>query len=396
MSNGIEIGGFCDPQFKAVQDVFARNFEQFDELGASLAVTLNGKFMMDIWGGWADAAKTRPWEENTIVCVFSITKIMTSICILMLCEQGLLDLNSPVSKYWPEFGQNGKEKILIKHILGHTAGIPSWDESFSREEFLNWEKMIKLLEKQKPWWEPGAWGGYHAFTFGFILGEIVKRVTGKTLSTYFKENVAQPLEADFTIGIPIKYEKRVAEIIPPDIPFNDLLEKGSIIYKILGIPAGWTLGGDMTKEFVKFCNTSAFRKFDLPATNGFANARSVAKIASAVACGGNIDGVHLLSQKSVSEALKEQFNGKGYLFIEGIRYGTGFGLPSDSLPIKNPNTLFWTGWGGSSCIIDMDTKLCISYTMNKLRLEAPEVTKKNKFVSYSRANQIVSAVYEAL
>ncbi len=159
MSNGISIGGFCDPQFKAVQDAFEKNFDQFDDLGASAAVTLNGKFVMDIWGGWADTAKTRSWEENTIVCVFSITKIMTSICILKLCEQGLLDLNAPVSKYWSEFGQNGKEKILIKHVLGHTAGIPSWDEQFSREDFLNWEKMIKLLEKQKPWWEPGTWGG---------------------------------------------------------------------------------------------------------------------------------------------------------------------------------------------------------------------------------------------
>ncbi|KKN26231.1 hypothetical protein LCGC14_0876760 [marine sediment metagenome] len=396
MPNSIEIKGFCNPQFKAVQDVFAENFELFDEVGASLAVTLNGKFVMDIWGGYTDATKTRLWEENTIVCVFSITKIMTSICILILVERGLIDLNHPVSKYWPEFGQNGKEKILIKHVLGHTAGIPSWDELFPREEFLNWEKMIKLLVKQKPWWEPGTMGGYHAFTFGFILGEVVKRVTGKTLSTFFKENVAQTLDADFTIGIPIEYQKRVADLIPPDIPFNDLLEKGSIIYKILGIPSGWTLGGDGTKEFVKFCNTRAFRKFDLPATNGFGNARSVARIASAIACGGNIDDVHLLSQKTLNEALKEQFNGKGYLFVEGIRYGTGFGLPSDILPIKNPNTLFWTGWGGCSCIMDMDAKLCISYMMNRMRLESPEVSRKNKFVSYSRANRIASSVYEVL
>ncbi|KKK53631.1 hypothetical protein LCGC14_3092860 [marine sediment metagenome] len=239
-------------------------------------------------------------------------------------------------------------------------------------------------------------GGYHAFTFGFILGEIVKRVTGKTLSTYFKENVAQPLDADFIIGVPRKYQKRIAELMPPDIPFNDLLEEGSIIYKILGIPAGWTLGGPNTKEFVKFCNTPDFREFDLPATLGFANARSVAKVGSLVACGGSVDNVRILSQKSLTEALKEQFNGKGHVFIEGIRYGTGFGLPSEVLPIKNPNTLFWTGWGGCSCIMDMDAKLCVTYTMNKMRLESPEVTRENKFVSYSRANQIVSAVYDSL
>ena len=396
MSKGIKIKGFCNPQFKVVQDVFAKNFEQFDEFGASLAVTLNGKFVIDIWAGWADAAKTRSWDEDTIVCVFSTTKIMSSICILMLSEQGFLDINDPVSKYWPEFGQNGKEKILIKHVLGHTAGIPSWDEDFPLKDFLNWEKMIKLLEKQKPWWEPGTMGGYHAFTFGFILGELVKRVTGKTLSTVFNDNIAHLLGADFMIGISNGHEKRVADLIPPDIPFNDLLERDSIIYKILGIPCGWTFGGDMTKEFVKFCNSKAFRKFDLPATNGFANARSVARIASAISCGGDIDNVHLLSQNTLNEALKEQFNGQGYVFIDGIRYGTGFGLPSNIQPIKNPNTLYWGGWGGSVCIMDMDAKLSISYVMNKLRLQAPEESRKNKFARDSRANQIISAIYEAL
>ena len=178
--------------------------------------------------------------------------------------------------------------------------------------------------------------------------------------------------------------------------FNDLLEKGSIIYKILSIPRGWTLGGDMTEEFVKFCNSQAFRKFDLPATNGFANARSVARIASAISCGGSIDKVQLLSQNTLNEALKEQFNGQGYVFIDGIRYGTGFGLPNISKPIKNPNTLYWGGWGGSVCIMDMDAKLSISYVMNKLRLQAPEESRNNKFASDSRANQIVSAIYEAL
>jgi CubicO group peptidase (beta-lactamase class C family) len=397
MSNGIEIKGFCNPQFKAVQDVFAKNFEQFEEIGASLAVSLNGKFVMDIWAGYANAAKTRLWEENTIVCVFSMTKIMTSICILMLSEKDLLDLSSPVSKYWPEFGQNGKEKILIKHILGHTAGIPSWDEQLPQEDLLNWEKMTQLLEKQKPWWEPGTMGGYHAITFGYILGELVKRVTGKTIGTFFKENVAQPLGADFMIGIPIEYEKRMADLIPPDSPFiGDILEKDSIIYKILGIPGGWNLGGDMTKKYVEFCNTHAYHKAEIPASNGSANARSVVRIASAIACGGNIDDVHILSQNTLNKALEEQFNGKGHLFIDGIRYGTGFGLPSDIKPIKNPNTLYWGGWGGSACIMDMDAKLSISYVMNKMRTQLPEESRKNKFTSDTRANRIVSSVYEAL
>ncbi len=397
MSNRIEIKGFCDPQFKSVQDIFVENFELFEEVGASLAVTQNGKFVMDIWAGYTDAAKTRLWEENTIVCVFSTTKIMTSICILMLHEKGLLDINKPVSEYWPEFGQNGKERILIKHVLGHTAGIPSWDDPLPQEELLNWDKMTKLLEKQKPWWEPGTMGGYHAITFGFILGELVKRVTGKTLGTFFKENIAQPLGADFTIGIPNEFEKRVADLIPPNSPFiGDVLGEDSIIYKILGIPGGWNLGGDITKEHVKFCNTHALREVELPSSNGCANAKSVAKVAAAIACGGNIDKVHILSQETLNEALKEQFNGKGHLFVDGIRYGTGFGLPSDIKPIKNPNTLYWGGWGGSVCIMDMDAKLSIAYVMNKMRTQPPEESRKNKFASDTRANRIVSSVYEAL
>lgn len=396
MVDRIEIKGFCNPQYKAVQDVFARNFDQFGEIGASVAVTLNGKFVVDIWAGFTNDAKTQPWEENTIVCVMSNTKIMASTCILMLHEQGYLDINSPVSKYWPEFGQNGKEKILIKHVLSHTAGIPSWDEMLPREDFLNWNKMTKLLEKQKPWWEPGTMGGYHAVTFGFITGELVKRITGKSLSTYFKENIAQPLGADFTIGLPPEFENRVADLVPPDVPFNEALERNSIIYKVLGIPGGWNLGGEMTKEFVKFCNTSAFRRYDLPSTCGYANARSLARIASAIAYGGTIDDVHILSQNTLNEALKEQFNGKGHVFVDGIRYGIGFGLPSAIKPIKNPNTLYWGGWGGSVCIMDLDAKVSISYVMNKMRIQAPEETRENKFASDSRANKIVSAIYDTL
>lgn len=397
MSNGIEIKGFWDPKFAKVKDIFEENFEMFEEVGASLAVTVGGKFMMDIWAGYADAAKTRLWEENTIVCVFSTTKIMTSICILMLHDQGLLDINSPVCEYWPEFGQNGKEKILIKHVLGHTAGIPSWDEMIPNEDILNWDKMIKLLEKQSPWWEPGTMGGYHALTFGFILGEIVKRVTGKSLGTFFKKNVAVPLGADFTIGIPQEFEKRVADLIPPDSPFiGDVLEKDSIVYKILGFPGGWNLGGDITKEHIKFCNTHAMRGVELPSSNGSANARSVAKVASVIVCGGELGGIHLMSKDTLNEALKEQFNGKGYLFVDGIRYGTGFGLPSDVKPIKNPNTIYWGGWGGSVCIMDLDAKLNVSYVMNKMRIQTPEETRKNKFASDTRANRLVEAVYEAL
>ncbi|MBY8985357.1 MAG: beta-lactamase family protein [Candidatus Lokiarchaeota archaeon] len=397
MTGEIEINGFCESRFDIAKEAFMNNFEQFGEIGASFAVTLNGKTVVDIWAGYTDAAKTSFWERDTIVNVFSTTKIMTSICVLMLADKNLLDLDSPVCKYWPEFGTNGKEKITVRHVLSHTAGVPSCEEAFPQEDLVDWEKMVKLMEKQKTWWEPGTNAGYHAITFGFILGEIVRRITGKTLGTYFKENIAQPLDADFYIGIPKECEERIVDLIPPEAPFiGDILDHDSIIYKILGIPGGWNLGGEITKEHIKFCNSLGFRKAEIPASNGSSNARAVARIASAISCGGEVDNINILSQNMIDEALKEQFNGPGLLFIDGIRYGTGFGLPSKWKPIQNPNTLYWGGWGGSVCIMDLNAKLSIAYVMNKMRIQTPEETRKNKYASDSRANLLVSSVYEAL
>ncbi|MFX1454678.1 MAG: serine hydrolase domain-containing protein [Promethearchaeota archaeon] len=397
MTRDIDIKGFCESRFDIVREAFINNFKQFEEIGVSFAVTLNGKPTIDLWAGHTDIAKSTSWERDTIITVFSITKIMTSICVLMLADKNLLELDAPVSKYWPEFGTNGKKAITIRQVLSHTAGIPSWEESFPQEDLVDWRKMVKLLERQKPWWEPGTKAGYHAVTFGFILGEIVRRITGKTLGTYFQENVAQPLNADFHIGISNEYENRMVDIIPPEAPFiGDTLDHESILYRILGIPGGWNLGGKITKEFVKFCNTPSFRKAEIPASNGSSNARAVARIASAISCGGEVDNIKILSQNMLDEALKEQFYGPDFLFIDGIRYGTGFGLPSKWKPIQNPNTLYWGGWGGSVCIMDLDANLSIAYVMNKMRIQDPEETLKNKYASDSRANLLVSSVYKAL
>ncbi len=218
MDDKIEIHGFCDEKFSAVKEAFAKNFETDGDIGASFAATLNGKFVVDIWGGHADKAKSRPWEKDTIVNVFSTTKVMTIICALMLVDRGQLDLDAPVAKYWPEFAQNGKEKILVRQIFSHTSGLAGWEEKIEMKDFYNWDKAVSLLAAQKPWWEPGTKSGYHGITHGYLLGELVRRITGKSLGTFFKEEVSGPLNADFHIGFGPEHDSRVADLISYDLP----------------------------------------------------------------------------------------------------------------------------------------------------------------------------------
>jgi CubicO group peptidase (beta-lactamase class C family) len=356
----IEIHGFCDEQFEAVKKAFAQNFDEGSEVGASFAATLNGKFVIDMWAGYSNAAQTEPWEKNTIVNVYSTTKIMTAICTLMCVDQGLIDLDAPVAKYWPEFGQNGKENILVRHLLSHTSGLSGYGKPISTETLYDWEKVINILAGQKPWWEPGTKSGYHGITFGHLLGELVRRVTGRTIGTFFKEEVANPLKADFHIGLPKEHDSRVGELIPP--PENDSSQFGEIDPN--SIPVKTWMSAAINVADTK---TRAWRGAEIPAINGQGNARSVARIAAAVACGGELDGVHLLSLDTIEKALEEQSYGTDLVLMVPIRFGLGFGLQMKEAPIgPNQRVLRWGGWGGSECVMDLDAKVSISYVMNKM------------------------------
>jgi len=356
----VEIHGFCDERFASVKEVFEQNFKSRMEVGASFAATLNGKFIIDMWAGYADAAQTRFWEENTIVNVYSTTKVMTAICTLMLVDRGLLDLDAPVANYWPEFAQSGKEEIPVRFLLSHTSGLSGWEKKITVEDLYNWDKVTNLLAAQKPWWEPGTKSGYHSSTFGNLLGELVRRVTGKTIGTFFKEEVAEPLKADFHIGLPEEYDSRVGDLIPPPpitMNQNGEFDPNSIAFKTFINPV-------MNPEETK---TRAWRAAELPADNGHGNARSVARITSAIACGGEVDGVHLLSIDTIEKALEEQSYGTDLVLMVPIRFGLGFGLQNKERPIgPNQRILYWGGWGGSVSIMDLDAKLSIAYVMNKM------------------------------
>jgi CubicO group peptidase (beta-lactamase class C family) len=360
MTGSTEIHGYCDSKFTSVKEAFSKNFDQGLEVGASFSATIDGKFVVDIWGGYADEAQTKSWERDTIICVFSTTKVMTSICALMLIDRGLLDPDAPVAKYWPEFAQSGKENILVRHIMSHTAGLPALDMPIPMETFYDWNQVVSLLAAEKPWWEPGKDWGYHAFTFGHLVGEVVRRITGKTLGTFFREEVAIPLGADIYIGLPEEHEPRVGEMIPlPEYKPGDpsYIPPGSMLYRAMNFPIFSALES----------RNRAFRAAENPAGNGTGNARSVARVASAVACGGELDGVRLFGLPIIDKALEEQYYGTPQSWPRPIRFGLGFGLTSKEMPIgPNPRVLYWGGYGGSVVVMDLDARLAYSYVMNKM------------------------------
>jgi len=359
----VEIHGFYDPQFEKIHETFHQNFKDELEVGASCAITINGKYVVDIWAGHKDDAKTLPWEKDTIVNVYSSTKVMTTLCVHMLVDRGLLDVEQPVAEYWPEFAQNGKEKLLVKYLLTHTSGLPGWDTPLTQEDLYDWDKVTGLLAAQKPWWEPGTVSGYHPFTQGYMLGELVRRITGKSLGTFLREEVAEPSGADFHIGLPEENDSRVAELIPLKMPEGSEIpfDPKSMAMKIFTNPIQ-----DPSYSFVK---SRGWLGAEIPSANGQGNARSMARIGSIVACGGSLDGKKYLSTDALEKAIKEQIYGTD-LVLGPTRFGLGWGLPSKGAPYP-PNwetrrACYWAGVGGSIIFMDLDAKVCFAYAMNNM------------------------------
>jgi len=360
MVNKIEIHGYCEERFESVKEVFADNFKSDLDVGASLAITINGKFVMDIWAGYCDEAQTRLWEKDTIVNVYSTTKVMTALCVLMLVDRGLIDLDAPVATYWPEFAQAGKKKLPVRYLLSHTAGLPGWDQPLQAETLYDWNRCVDLLAAQKPWWEPGTKSGYHSITFGYLLGELIRRVTGKSLGTFFREEVAIPLKADFYIGFSEELDTRVGELIPipPIDPANsEITDPNSIPNRVFLNPI-LTARETLTREW---------RAAEIPASNGHGNARSVARIAAVLACGGELDDIRLLSLNTIEKAMEEQSYNKDLVLDIPRRFGLGFGLVCKDMPIStNQRAFSWGGWGGSHVTMDLDAKLSWAFVMNKM------------------------------
>ena len=210
-----DISGICDPRFTKLTELLSASIDSGGDVGASVAVNLGGEMVVDIWGGWADEAKTTPWEEHTITNVWSTTKTMMAVCALMLVDRGELDPNEKVAHYWPEFAANGKADIEVRHLLSHTSGVSAWAQPVEVDDIYDWEKSTAMLAAQAPWWTPGTASGYHALNQGHLVGEVIRRITGMKLGEFLAKEVAGPLGADFHIGLPESEFGRVANVIPP-------------------------------------------------------------------------------------------------------------------------------------------------------------------------------------
>jgi CubicO group peptidase (beta-lactamase class C family) len=352
-----EIRGECDERFTPVREAFEKNFRERNEIGASVAVSLEGELVVDLWGGYRDAARTRPWERDTLVNVYSTTKTMAALCALLLADRGELDLYAPVSRYWPEYAQNGKEATEVRHFLSHSAGLSGMDEPMSGDDLYDWERMVAALARQAPWWPPGTASGYHALTQGYLIGEVVRRVTGRTLGRFFAEEIATPLQADFHIGTPPELFARVGELVPPPSGPAQELPADTI--------AGRTFANPLAKATLS--GTPGWRQAEIPAANGHGNARSVVRVQTVVANLGSAFGKRLMSEQGARRVFDEQTNGRDLVLGVPVRFGMGYGLTSDALPMgPNPHIAYWGGWGGSTVVVDQDARLCISYVMNRM------------------------------
>jgi CubicO group peptidase (beta-lactamase class C family) len=352
-----EISGTCESRFEGVRKAFAASLDAGTDVGASVAVLLHGEPVVDIWGGFIDEAKTRPWESDTITNVWSTTKTMTFLCALMLADRGELDFHAPVAKYWPEFADGGKDAVEVRHLMGHTAGLPGWDEPLTMEDLADWEKCTTALAAQKTWWEPGTASGYHAVTQGFLIGEVVRRITGDSIGTWFAREVAAPLGADFHIGLPESEDGRVANVIPP--PPLDVNNLGMEVSEFL---ARTFLNPPLDASAA---HSAWWRRAEIPAANGQGNARSVALVQSIIAGRGEARGVRLLSAAATDAIFEEQANGTDLVLGVPLRFGMGYGLSTDVMPI-GPRTCYWGGYGGSLIIMDQETELTVCYVMNKM------------------------------
>lgn len=353
------IHGYCDEKFSAVRDAFASNFEEKGEVGASVALTVEGEYVVDLWGGHKDAAGTQAWQEDTIVNVYSTTKTMAALCALVLADRGELDLYAPVAKYWPEFAQNGKDGVEVRHFMSHSAGLSGMDEPMRGADLYDWDNVVGALARQAPWWTPGTASGYHALTQGHLIGEVVRRITGKSLGTFFASDIAEPLGADFHIGTGEEHFARIGELIPPEnnVAQSPEVDADSISARTFRNPAA----------DASLSGTPGWRKAEIPAANGHGNARSVVRAQTAVANGGSAFGVELLSAAGARRIFDEQTNGQDLVLGVPLRFGMGYGLTSELMPMgPNEHIAYWGGWGGSTIVVDQDVHLCMSYVMNRM------------------------------
>lgn len=366
MDSAITVHGDVDPRFARVRDAFAENFARSGDVGAACCVFHRGRPVVDVWAGLADREHGRPWARDTLGLVFSTTKGMAALCVLRLVERGLLDLDAPIASYWPEFAANGKRTIPVRWALCHKAGLADVEGTFTLEQVLAWDPVVAAIAAQKPNWEPGTKHGYHARSYGWLTGELVRRVTGKTLGRMFAEEIAAPLGLEFWIGLPEAEEPRVATLIPapePDDPAvrEFLTSRTTLLGRVLTGPC------DLFRYDERW-NRRALHAAEMPSSNGIGTARAIARMYAAIAR--EIDGVRLLRPDTVALARSEQASGTDAVLGLHTRFGVGFMLQPTLAPAAGPTAFGHPGAGGSLGFTDPEAELGFGYVMNQLSLGA--------------------------
>lgn len=366
--------GTCAASFEPLRALLERNLASGADAGASVAVVQDGELVVDLWGGQARPGE--PWAEGTLVQVWSVTKTMAALTVLVLADRGQIDLDAPVSTYWPEFRD---DRVLVRHLLSHTSGKAGWTEPLDVPGMLDLEHANALLAAQEPWWEPGTASGYHMVSYGHLLDGLVRAATGRTLSEQFHELVAGPLGADFHLGVPQAELGRCADLVAPPPSGLDYskLPPDSFLVRTLVNPV---------LQIDSLCNTAEWRTVSVAGANGHGNARSVARVQSAVSHGGEIDGVRLLSKDTLDRIFEVQADGTDLVLMQPARFGIGYALPQPaSAPaVPEGRVCWWTGYGGSIVVNDLDRRTTFAYAMNKM---------ENHFMASPRTDEYVATAF---
>ena len=382
----LSVSGYCDTAFAGVRDAFSQNFSDQLELGAALAVSVDGHNVVDLWGGHLDAARTRPWDEDTLVCVFSCTKGVAAVAMMWAVARGLVDLDAPVARYWPEFAAAGKEDVPVRWLLTHEAGLPAITARMPRGSLSDWEAMTTALAAQTPWWEPGTGHGYHGVTFGHLIGEVLRRATGRTCGEVIEEALARPLDAELHMPLPEDCDERVAELIVTmgeEGTFFDAWDpETSLGPKAFGNPPD--------ANDPAHCMTEEWRRAEIPAANMHANARALDRVYAVLAQRGRTRGAgEIVPSELVDEFGRVHVQGDDLVMELPTAFGLGF---EHTIPEwqfgPGPNTYGHNGSGGSLGIVDPDAGISLGYTMNRLWW-GPDRTDP-------RWRPIFAALYDAL
>ncbi|MGW0763995.1 serine hydrolase domain-containing protein [Streptomyces sp. NPDC002676] len=366
------IDGEVAAGFEPVREAFAANFARHGDIGAAVCVYRYGRPVVDLWGGVADAETGRPWARDTLQLVYSATKGATATAAHMLAQRGALDLDAPVARYWPEFAANGKADIPVRWLLSHQAGLIALDRPVPLNEALAWHPMAAALAAQRPLWAPGTAHGYHGRTWGWLVGEVIRRVSGRTPGRFFADEIAAPLGLDFFIGLPARERDRVSRMVyqRPDVDLTTVPAE-SVPEELRERVAAWRDPNSFSNRAyavtdppeIDFDSPEA-QAAELPASNGIGTARGVARMYAALI--GDVDGVRLLSPQTLESASKEQASGMDQVMLIPSRFSSGYMLPTETNPMIGRNSFGHTGRGGSLGFADPEHGIAFGYAMNNI------------------------------